>query len=151
MDTLSYKTISANKATVKKEWYVVDAENETLGRLSSKVAKMIRGKHKPYYTPHIDCGDHIIVLNAEKIRLSGNKMNEKTYISHTEYPGGQKSITAAQLMAKKPIAVIEKAVVGMLPKNRLGRALFGNLHVVEGTEHKFEAQKPKELKLDSIK
>lgn len=151
MDTLSYKTISANKATVKKEWYVVDAENETLGRLSSKVAKMIRGKHKPYYTPHIDCGDHIIVLNAEKIRLSGNKMNEKTYLSHTEYPGGQKSITAAQLMAKKPIAMIEKAVVGMLPKNRLGRALFGNLHVVEGTEHKFEAQKPKELKLDSIK
>jgi large subunit ribosomal protein L13 len=151
VDTLSYKTISANKATVKKEWYVVDAENETLGRLSSKVAKMIRGKHKPYYTPHIDCGDHIIVLNAEKIRLSGNKMNEKTYISHTEYPGGQKSITAAQLMAKKPISVVEKAVVGMLPKNRLGRALFGNLHVVEGTEHKFEAQKPKELKLDSIK
>jgi large subunit ribosomal protein L13 len=151
VDTLSYKTISANKAIVKKEWYVVDAENETLGRLSSKVAKMIRGKHKPYYTPHIDCGDHIIVLNAEKIRLSGNKMNEKTYISHTEYPGGQKSITAAQLMAKKPISVVEKAVVGMLPKNRLGRALFGNLHVVEGTEHKFEAQKPKELKLDSIK
>lgn len=151
MDTLSYKTISANKATVKKEWYVVDAENETLGRLSSKVAKMIRGKHKPYYTPHIDCGDHIIVLNAEKIRLSGNKMNEKTYISHTEYPGGQKSITAAQLLAKKPIALVERAVVGMLPKNRLGRALFGNLHVVEGTEHKYEAQKPKELKLDSIK
>lgn len=151
MDTLSYKTISANKATVKKEWYVVDAENETLGRLSSKVAKMIRGKHKPYYTPHIDCGDHIIVLNAEKIRLSGDKMNEKTYISHTEYPGGQKSITAAQLLAKKPIALVERAVVGMLPKNRLGRALFGNLHVVEGTEHKFGAQKPKELKLDSIK
>lgn len=151
MDTLSYKTISANKATVKKEWYVVDAENETLGRLSSKVAKMIRGKHKPYYTPHIDCGDHIIVLNAEKIRLSGDKMNEKTYISHTDYPGGQKSITAAQLLAKKPIALVERAVVGMLPKNRLGRALFGNLHVVEGTEHKFGAQKPKELKLDSIK
>ncbi|MEQ8910417.1 MAG: 50S ribosomal protein L13 [Vicingaceae bacterium] len=151
MDTLSYKTVSANKATVKKEWYVVDAENETLGRLASKVAKMIRGKHKPYYTPHIDCGDHIIVLNAEKIRLTGNKMNEKTYISHSGHPGGQKSITAAQLLAKKPIALVEKAVRGMLPKNRLGRALFGNLHVIEGTEHQFEAQKPKELKLDSIK
>ncbi len=151
MDTLSYKTISANKATVKKEWYVVDAENETLGRLASKVAKMIRGKHKPYYTPHVDCGDHIIVINAEKIRLTGNKMDEKTYITHSGYPGGQKTITAAQMLAKKPIAVVEKAVKGMLPKNRLGRALFGNLHVVEGTEHQFEAQKPKELKLDSIK
>tara|TARA_B100000965_G_C19130507_1_gene557272 strand:- start:58 stop:513 length:456 start_codon:yes stop_codon:yes gene_type:complete len=151
VDTLSYKTISANKATVKKEWYVVDAENETLGRLASKVAKMIRGKHKPYYTPHVDCGDHIIVINAEKIRLTGNKMDEKTYITHSGYPGGQKTITAAQMLAKKPIAVVEKAVKGMLPKNRLGRALFGNLHVVEGTEHQFEAQKPKELKLDSIK
>lgn len=151
MDTLSYKTISANKATVQKDWYIVDAENETLGRLSSKVAKLIRGKHKPYYTPHVDCGDHVIVVNAEKIRLSGNKMAEKTYLSHSEYPGGQKSITAAQLLAKKPIALVERAVVGMLPKNRLGRALFGNLHVVEGTEHKFDAQKPKELKLDSIK
>lgn len=151
MDTLSYKTISANKATVKKEWYVVDAENETLGRLASKVAKMVRGKHKPYFTPHVDCGDHIIVINAEKIRLTGNKMSEKTYISHSGYPGGQKEITAEQLLAKKPIALIEKAVRGMLPKNRLGRALFGNLHVIEGTEHQFEAQKPKELKLDSIK
>jgi large subunit ribosomal protein L13 len=151
VDTLSYKTISANKATVKKEWYVVDAENETLGRLASKVAKMVRGKHKPYFTPHVDCGDHIIVINAEKIRLTGNKMSEKTYISHSGYPGGQKSITAEQLLAKKPIAVVEKAVKGMLPKNRLGRALFGNLHVIEGTEHQFEAQKPKELKLDSIK
>lgn len=151
MDTLSYKTISANKATVKKEWYVVDAENETLGRLASKVAKMVRGKHKPYFTPHVDCGDHIIVINAEKVRLTGNKMSEKTYISHSGYPGGQKEITAEQLLAKKPIALIEKAVRGMLPKNRLGRALFGNLHVIEGTEHQFEAQKPKELKLDSIK
>lgn len=130
---------------------MVDAENETLGRLASKVAKMIRGKHKPYYTPHVDCGDHIIVINAEKIRLTGNKMDEKTYITHSGYPGGQKTITAAQMLAKKPIAVVEKAVKGMLPKNRLGRALFGNLHVVEGTEHQFEAQKPKELKLDSIK
>jgi large subunit ribosomal protein L13 len=151
VDTLSYKTVSANKTNVKKEWFVVDAENETLGRLASKVAKMIRGKHKPYFTPHIDCGDNIIVVNAEKITMTGNKMFQKTYLSHSEYPGGQKSITAEQLLAKKPIALVERAVRGMLPKNRLGRALFGNLHVVEGTEHKFEAQKPKELKLDSIK
>ena len=151
MDTLSYKTISANKATVDKQWVLVDAENETLGRLASKVAKMIRGKHKVNYTPHVDCGDNVIVINAEKIRLTGNKMAEKTYVSYSEYPGGQKFITAADLLKKKPIALVEKAVKGMLPKNRLGRALYGNLHVIEGTEHKFEAQKPKEIKLDSIK
>ncbi len=151
MDTLSYKTVSANKATVNKNWVLVNAENETLGRLSSKVAKMIRGKHKTNYTPHVDCGDNVIVINAEKIRLSGNKMAEKTYISYSEYPGGQKSITAEDLLRKKPTALVEKAVRGMLPKNRLGRALFNNLHVVEGSEHKFEAQKPKEVKLNSIK
>ncbi len=151
MDTLSYKTVSANRATVQKEWVLVDAEDEILGRLASKVAKMIRGKHKSNYTPHVDCGDNVIVINADKIRLSGNKMDEKTYISYSEYPGGQKSITAAELMKKKPTALVEKAVRGMLPKNRLGRALFNNLHAVEGTEHKFEAQKPKVIKLDSIK
>lgn len=151
MDTLSYKTVSANRATVQKNWVLVDAENETLGRLASKVAKMIRGKHKPNYTPHVDCGDNVIVINADKIRLTGNKMEEKTYISYSEYPGGQKSITAADLLRKKPVALVEKAVKGMLPKNRLGRALFNNLHAVEGTEHKFEAQKPKTIKLDSIK
>ncbi len=151
MDTLSYKTISANKATVNKNWVLVDAENETLGRLSSKVAKMIRGKHKANFTPHVDCGDNVIVINAEKIRLTGNKMEQKTYISYSEYPGGQKSITAADLMKKKPTALVERAIKGMLPKNRLGRALFNNLHVVEGTEHKFEAQKPAVVKLNSIK
>jgi large subunit ribosomal protein L13 len=151
VDTLSYKTVSANRATVQKEWVLVDAEDEILGRLASKVAKMIRGKHKSNYTPHVDCGDNVIVINADKIRLSGNKMDEKTYISYSEYPGGQKSITAAELMKKKPTALVEKAVRGMLPKNRLGRALFNNLHAVEGTEHKFEAQKPKVIKLDSIK
>lgn len=151
MDTLSYKTISANKATVTKNWVLVDAENETLGRLSSKVAKMIRGKHKTNYTPHVDCGDNVIVINAEKIRLTGNKMAEKKYVSYSEYPGGQKFISAEDLLAKKPLALVEKAVRGMLPKNRLGRALFNNLHVVEGSEHKFEAQKPKEIKLNSIK
>lgn len=151
MDTLSYKTVSANKATVNKNWVLVDAENETLGRLASKVAKMIRGKHKTNYTPHVDCGDNVIVINAEKIVLTGNKMSEKKYISYSEYPGGQKSISAEDLLSKKPIALVEKAVRGMLPKNRLGRALFNNLHVVEGAEHKFEAQKPKEIKLNSIK
>ena len=151
MDTLSYKTVSANKATVNKNWVLVDAENETLGRLSSKVAKMIRGKHKTNYTPHVDCGDNVIVINADKIKLTGNKMEEKTYISYSEYPGGQKSITAAQLMAKKPTALVERAVRGMLPKNRLGRALFNNLHAVEGSEHKYAAQKPKEIKLNTIK
>lgn len=151
MDTLSYKTVSANKTTVQKNWVLVDAENETLGRLASKVAKMIRGKHKVNYTPHVDCGDNVIVINADKIRLTGNKMEQKTYISYSEYPGGQKSITAADLLSKKPVALVEKAVKGMLPKNRLGRALFNNLHAIEGAEHKFEAQKPKTIKLDSIK
>jgi large subunit ribosomal protein L13 len=151
VDTLSYRTVSANRATVNKNWVLVDAENETLGRLSSKVAKMIRGKHKTNYTPHVDCGDNVIVINADKIRLTGNKMQEKTYVSYSEYPGGQKFITAANLMKKKPTALVEKAVRGMLPKNRLGRALFNNLHAVEGAEHKFEAQKPTVIKLDSIK
>jgi len=151
VDTLSYKTISANKSNVDKQWVLVDAENETLGRLSSKVAKMIRGKHKTNFTPHVDCGDNVVVINAEKIRLTGNKMAEKTYISYSEYPGGQKSITAEELMKKKPIALVERAVKGMLPKNRLGRALYKNLHVVEGSEHKFGAQKPKEIKLNTIK
>ena len=112
---------------------------------------MIRGKHKPNYTPHVDCGDNVVVINAEKIKLTGNKMAEKTYVSYSEYPGGQKFITAENLLAKKPLALVEKAVKGMLPKNRLGRALFKNLHAVEGTEHKFGAQKPREIKLDSIK
>jgi len=149
VDTLSYKTVSANNKTVNKEWVLVNAENQTLGRLASEVAKMIRGKHKVNYTPHVDCGDNVIVINAEKIRLTGNKMEEKEYISYSEYPGGQKRITAAELLKKKPVALVEKAVKGMLPKNRLGRALFTNLHVVEGTEHKFEAQKPKEIKLNT--
>lgn len=151
MNTLSYKTVSANKKTVQKDWLLIDAENETLGRLASRVAKLVRGKHKPYYTPHVDCGDHVIVVNAEKIKLTGNKWDDKTYITYSLYPGGQKSTTARELMVKKPYALVENAVRGMLPKNRLGRALFSNLHVVAGTDHQFGAQKPKEVKLDSIK
>lgn len=151
MNTLSYKTVSANRTTVNKQWILIDAENETLGRLASRVAKMVRGKHKVNYTPHIDCGDNVIVVNAEKIRLSGKKMDQKIYTSYSNYPGGQKFISASSLLTKKPTALVERAVKGMLPKNRLGRALFGNLHVIEGTDHKFEAQKPKEIKLNSIK
>lgn len=151
MNTLSYKTISANKETVNKEWLLVDAENETLGRLASKVAKLIRGKHKTNFTPHVDCGDNVVVINAEKINLTGNKMADKTYTRHTGYPGGQRFTTAQEMMDKKPEALIEKAVRGMLPKTRLGRALFNNLYVYTGTEHKQEAQKPKAINLNDIK
>ena len=151
MDTLSYKTKSANKATVKKDWYVVDATNEVLGRLSSKVANILRGKNKPDFTPHVDCGDNIIIINANKVRLTGNKITEKQYVRHTGYPGGQRVETPADLLAKKPERVIEKAVKGMLPKNRLGNAIAKNLFVYAGSEHPHEAQQPKELNLNSIK
>ena len=151
MNTLSYKTISANKETVNKEWLLVDAENETLGRLASKVAKLIRGKHKVNYTPHVDCGDNVVVINAEKIQFTGNKWRDKVYTRHTGYPGGQRFTTAEEMLAKKPEAIIEKAVRGMLPKNRLGRALFNNLYVYIGAEHDQEAQKPKAIKLNEIK
>ncbi len=151
MDTLSYKTISANKATVNKEWVLVDAEGQALGRLASKVAKLLRGKHKPNFTPHVDCGDNVIIINAEKITLSGNKWTEKSYIRHTGYPGGQRSLTATELYGKDPARVVEKSVKGMLPKNKLGADLFRNLTVVVGTEHKHEAQKPKTINLNEFK
>jgi large subunit ribosomal protein L13 len=151
VNTLSYKTVSANSATVNKEWLLVDAENETLGRLASRVAKLIRGKHKVNFTPHVDCGDNVIVINAEKIKLTGNKMDDKVYITYSLHPGGQKVRSVRDMLEKKPIAVVENAVRGMLPKNRLGKALFGNLTVVAGTEHNHAAQKPKEIKLNSIK
>lgn len=150
MNTLSYKTVSANKATVNKEWVVVDAKNEILGRLASKVAFMLRGKHKPDFTPHVDCGDNVIIINAEKIRLTGNKLTAKQYVSHSGYPGGQKVSNPKQLLEKKPIAVVEKAVKGMLPKNRLGEELFRNLHVFAGEEHNKEAQQPKKINLNDI-
>ncbi len=151
METLSYKTVSANSATVNKNWVLVDAQNETLGRLASKVANLIRGKHKPNFTPHVDCGDNVIVINAEKVRLTGNKWDDKKYITFSGYPGGQKSSTATEMMAKKPMFMVEAAVKGMLPKNKLGRAIFKNLYVYEGAEHNQEAQKPKELKLSELK
>ena len=151
MDTLSYKTVSANKATANKEWIVVDAEGQVLGRLASKVAKILRGKHKSSFTPHVDCGDNVIIVNAEKIVLTGNKMSDKIYIRHTGYPGGQRQQTATEIMTKFPERLVEKAVKGMLPKNRLGRKLFTNVHVVIGAEHKYEAQKPKVVDLNTIK
>ena len=151
MDTLSYKTISANKATVDKQWVLVDAEGQSLGRLSSKVAKLLRGKHKPSFTPHVDCGDNVIVINAEKINLTGKKWTDKSYIRHTGYPGGQRSLTATELFGKDPTRLVEKSVKGMLPKNKLGAELFRNLNVVVGTTHKHEAQKPKTINLNEFK
>lgn len=151
MNTLSYKTVSANKNTVNKEWILLDAENQVLGRLASAAAKMLRGKHKTNYTPHVDCGDNIIVINAEKIRLTGNKWDAKTYIRHSGYPGGQRSVTAKELMAKNPVAVVERAIKGMLPKNKLGAEMFRNLDVVAGPEHKHEAQKPKKININDIR
>ncbi len=150
MDTLSYKTKSANKNTVEKQWLLVDAEGHTLGRLSSKVAKILRGKYKPSFTPHVDCGDNVVIVNAEKIQLSGNKWEDKTYTRYTGYPGGQRSTTARELLEKNPASIIEKAVKGMLPKNKLGAELFRNLRVYAGTDHDQEAQKPKAINLNDL-
>ena len=151
MDTLSYKTVSANKETAEKKWIVVDAEGQTLGRLASKVAKLIRGKHKANFTPHADCGDNVIVLNAEKVSFSGTKLVNKSYVRHTGYPGGQRQTSVEQMLAKNPGRLVEKAVKGMLPKNTLGRQLFRNLKVYVGPEHTQEAQKPEVLNLDTFK
>ena len=151
MDSLSYKTISANAATVTKEWVVIDATNEVLGRLASQIAKILRGKNKPGYTPHVDCGDYVIVVNAEKVTLTGDKLTEKVYVRHTGYPGGQRFATAQDYLKKKPEFVIEEAVRGMLPKTRLGEAIFKNLKVYAGAEHPHAAQNPKAIKLNEIK
>jgi len=151
VNTLSYKTASANKTTVQKEWYIVDAKDEVLGRLASVVAMVLRGKHKPSFTPHVDCGDNVIVINAEQVKLTGNKMTEKQYVRHSGYPGGQRMQTPEDLLSKKPTAVFEKAVKGMLPKSRLGNAIFKNLHVFAGESHPHEAQQAKKLDINSIK
>ena len=148
MSHLSYKTVSANSETVNKEWLLVDAEGQTLGRVATKIASLIRGKHKVDFTPHVDCGDNVVVINAEKVQLSGNKWEAKEYIRHTGYPGGQRGMNAASLLAKHPERLIEKAVKGMLPKNKLGRKLYTNLYVYVGSEHEQEAQKPKKVKLN---
>ncbi|WP_320815510.1 50S ribosomal protein L13 [Flavobacterium sp.] len=151
MDALSYKTVSANKATVQKEWLVVDAEGHNLGRFASKVAILLRGKHKPSFTPHVDGGDNVIVINAEKINLTGNKLEEKTYIRHTGYPGGQRSLTAKVMQEKNPALLVEKAIKGMLPKTKVGSELFRNLNVFVGSEHTHGAQKPKTINLNDLK
>ena len=151
MDTLSYKTVSANKNTVNKEWLLVDADGQALGRLASEVAKLLRGKHKPNFTPHVDCGDNVVIINAEKITLSGNKWENKSYIRHTGYPGGQRSLTSRELFDKDPTRLVEKSVKGMLPKNKLGAVLFRNLKVYVGTEHGQVAQKPRTINLNDNK
>lgn len=151
MDTLSYKTKSANTETSGKKWLLVDAEGQTVGRLASEVAKLIRGKHKPNFTPHADCGDNVIVINAEKVSFSGTKLVNKEYVRYTGYPGGQRILTAQEILQKHPQRLIEKAVKGMLPKNTLGRNLFTNLKVYVGPEHKQEAQKPEVITFSSLK
>ena len=150
MDTLSYKTISANKATADKQWVLIDAEGQTLGRMASKVAKLLRGKYKPSFTPHADCGDNVVIINAEKIILTGNKWTDKSYIRHTGYPGGQRSLTATELYDKDPAKLVEKSVKGMLPKNKLGSALFRNLKVYVGPKHDQDAQKPTLTNLNDL-
>lgn len=142
--------MSANKATVNKNWVLVDAEGQSLGRLSSVVARMLRGKHKPNFTPHVDCGDNVIVINAEKFNLTGKKWTEKEYQRYTGYPGGQRSLTATQLFDKDPTRLVENAVKGMLPKNKLGSALFRNLKVFVGNEHTLEAQKPEVININDL-
>jgi len=142
VDTLSYKTISANKATVDKNWIIVDATGQVLGRFASEVAKIIRGKNKPGYTPNVDCGDNVIIINADKVKMTGSKWDDRVFLRYTGYPGGQRATTPRQLKAKSSTLLVERAVRGMLPKNRLGRDLFRNLYVYEGAEHGHEAQKP---------
>lgn len=151
MNTLSYKTVSANKETTNKEWLVVDADGQTLGRLASKIAMLVRGKYKTNFTPHVDCGDNVVVINAEKINLTGKKWTDKTYIRHTGYPGGQRSLTATEMFEKDPTRLIEKAVKGMLPKNKLGAAIYKNLYVYAGTEHAHTAQSPKTINLNDLR
>lgn len=151
MDTLSYKTVSANKATVTKEWIVVDAANEVLGRMASKVAKLLRGKYKTNFTPHVDCGDNVILINADKVRLTGMKWTDRVYLHHTGYPGGQRGTTPEQLMGKSPEKLIKKVVKGMLPKNKLGNKILSNLYVFAGNEHNMQAQQPKQIDLNTLK
>lgn len=151
MDTLSYKTISANKATAQKEWVVIDASGQTLGRMASKVAKLLRGKYKPSFTPHVDCGDNVIIINADKVVMTGNKWNDRIYLRYTGYPGGQREATPATVLEKGADRLVLKVVKGMLPKNRLGAALLKNLYVYAGSEHIHEAQQPKTLDINSLK
>lgn len=147
MDSRSYKTVSANRDTVQKKWLVIDVEGKILGRAASEIAFLLRGKHKPSFTPHVDCGDNVIVLNADKIRLTGNKWNAKEYIRHTGYPGGQRVVVAKNMMVKHPERMVEKAIRGMLPKTKLGNQIFRNLKVYAGGEHPHAAQEPETYNL----
>lgn len=151
MDTLSYKTLSANKETANKQWFIVDAENQILGRMSSKIAKILRGKYKTNFTPHADCGDYVIIINADKAIMTGKKMENREIFSHTGYPGGQKRITPVQMLEKDGTSVVKHAIKGMLPKNKLGAAILRNLYIYTGTEHDQEAQKPTLINLNDLK
>ena len=151
MEFNSYKTASANKATVKKEWVVVDAEGQILGRLCTKVAKLLRGKYKPNFTPNVDCGDNVIIINAAKVQLTGNKWDGRTYVRYTGFPGGQREYTPADLMAKGADKLVRKVVKGMLPKNRLGSKLINNLYIFAGAEHNMQAQQPKQIDINTLK
>ena len=150
MDTLSYKTVSLNKATAEKKWLVIDATDLALGRLASRIALILRGKNKPGFTPNVDCGDNVIVINAEKVALKGKKMTNRVYVRYTGYPGGQRFSTPAEILAKRPTELIRRAVKGMLPKTRLGDKVRGNLYIYAGPEHPHQAQNPTEIKLNEI-
>ena len=151
MDTLSYKTLSANKETANKQWFVVDAEGQTLGRMASKIAKVLRGKYKTNFTPHADCGDYVIIINAGKIVMTGNKMKDRKIFSYTGYPGGQKRISPSEMLAKDETSVVKHAIRGMLPKTKLGAAILKNCYIYAGAEHDQEAQKPTALNLNDLK
>ena len=151
MDTLSYKTLSANKETANKQWFVVDADGQTLGRMASKIAKVLRGKYKTNFTPHADCGDYVIIINAGKIVMTGNKMEDRRIFSYTGYPGGQKRISPAEMLAKDETSVVKHAIRGMLPKTKLGAAILKNCYIYAGAEHDQEAQKPTALNLNDLK
>jgi large subunit ribosomal protein L13 len=147
VDTLSYKTVSANKENADKKWLLINAEDMVLGRLSSNAAVLLRGKHKTNYTPHADCGDYVVVINADKIKLTGAKWDDREHFKHTGYPGGQKRVSPREIFNRDQTALVKQAIKGMLPKNKLGRAIYGNLHVYAGIDHKHEAQQPKEVKI----
>jgi len=151
MDTLSYRTISVNKETADKQWVLINAEGQVLGRLASHVAKMLRGKNKPFYTPHADCGDYVVIVNAEKVLLTGKKLTDKVYVHYSGYPGGDKHHSPQEMLKRRPTYLIEEAVRGMLPRTRLGREIFGNLHVYAGPEHPHQGQSPKEIDINTIK
>jgi large subunit ribosomal protein L13 len=145
VDTLSYKTVSANAKTVNKEWVLLDAEDQVVGRFASQAAKMLRGKNKTNFTPHVDCGDNVIIINAEKVKFSGKKWIEKDYISYTGYPGGQRHTSPEKMLSKNPDGILREAIHGMLPKSKLGNAIKKNLFIYAGPEHPHEAQKPKKV------